>query len=161
METKQLALKGEIFTHKKEQNILSTISLAEMLDESYMNISINHTVGDMLKILNQTTKTVFAIHDDECLFVGILELNDIKKLILREDIEVNASISSIVKHPPEIIFYRDAMTEVMKKFDNTNSWHLPVLNAENKFMGFISKSKLFDRYRSSLSENSDLYEDAH
>ncbi len=51
------------------------------------------------------------------------------------------------------------MNKVMTKFDTTNSWHLPVLNGETKFVGFISKSKLFDRYRRSLSENSDLYED--
>ena len=159
METKHLALKGEIFTHKKEQNILSTISLEEMIDDSYMNISINHTAGDMIKILNDSPKTVFAVHDDEHLFVGVIELNDIKKLVLREDIDVNAPIASIVKHPPEIIYYKDKMTDVMKKFDTTHTWHLPVLNAENKFIGFISKSKLFDRYRKSLSENSDLYED--
>ena len=159
METKHLALKGEIFTHKKEQNILSTISLEEMIDDSYMNISIRHTAGDMIKILNESEKTVFAIHDDENLFVGILELNDIKKLVLRQDMEVDASIAPIVKNPPEIIYYKDSMTEVMKKFDHANTWHLPVLNAENKFMGFISKSKLFDRYRLSLSEKSDLYED--
>jgi CIC family chloride channel protein len=159
METKHLALKGQIFTHKKEQNILSTITLEEMLDDTYMNISHHHVVRDMFKILNDTSKTVFAIHDDEHLFMGILELNDIKKLILREDIDVSAPISSIVKYPPEIIYYKDTMTDAMKKFDQTNTWHLPVVNAENKFMGFISKSKLFDRYRKSLSENSDLYED--
>ena len=159
METKQLVAKGEIFTHKKEQNILSTILLQEMIDDTYMNISINHTAGDMIKILNESPKTVFAIHDDESLFVGIMELNDIKKLVLREDIQVNESIASIVKHPPEIIYYKDTMPDVMKKFDNTHNWHLPVLNAENKFIGFVSKSKLFDRYRQSLSENSDLYSD--
>ena len=159
METKQLALKGEIFTHKKEQNILSTISLMEMIDESYMNISIRHTAGDMVRILNDSTKTVFAVHNEENLFVGIIELNDIKKLVLRENIDVTAPIASLVKHSPEIIYYKDAMTDVMKKFDNTQTWHLPVLDAENKFIGFISKSKLFERYRKSLSENSDLYED--
>jgi CIC family chloride channel protein len=158
METKQLALKGQIFTHKKEQNILSTITLDEVLDDSYMNISHNHVIGDMFRILNDSAKSVFAIHDDEHLFIGILELNDIKKLILREDVELNAPISSIVKHPPEIIYYKDSMPDVMKKFDQTNTWHLPVINAENKFIGFISKSRLFDRYRKSLSENSDLYE---
>jgi len=159
MEKKHLAATGEIFTHKKEQNILSTISLGEIIDDTYMNISVNHTAGDMIKILNQSPKTVFAIHDDEGLFVGIMELNDIKKLVLREDIQVDASIASIVKNPPEIIYYKDTMTEVMKKFDNTYNWYLPVLNAENKFMGFISKSKLFDHYRKSLSEYSDLYDD--
>jgi chloride channel protein, CIC family len=90
--------------------------------------------------------------------MGILELNDLKKLILREDVEVNAAISSIVKPPPEIIHYKDTMRDVMKKFDQTNTWHLPVVHAENEFIGFISESKIFDRYRKSLSENSDLYE---
>jgi CIC family chloride channel protein len=158
METKHLAMKGEIFTHKKEQNILSTILLEEIIDDTYMNISIRHTAGDMMRILNQSPKTVFAIHDDEQLFVGILEINDIKKMILKEDVQLDESISSIVKQPPEIIYYKDKMLDVMKKFDNTHNWHLPVLDSENKFLGFVSKSKLFDRYRQSLSENSDLYE---
>lgn len=159
METKHLALKGEIFTHKKEQNILSTISLEEILDKSYENISVDSTVGDMIKILSESTKTVFAVHDEQCLFVGILELNDIKKYILRKEIEEETGISSLVKHPAEIIYYKDSVTEVMSKFDSTNSWHLPVLNVENKFLGFISKSRLFNRYRLSLSQRSDLYED--
>jgi len=158
METKDLALKGEIFTHKKEQNILSTISLDDVLDKTYENISINTTAGDMIKIVNESIKTVFAVHDDENLFVGILELNDIKKLILQKDFQADAAIPALVKQAAEIIYYKDTVTSVMTKFDTTNSWHLPVLNAENKFLGFISKSKLFDRYRMSLSENSDLYE---
>lgn len=157
METKQLALQKQIFTHKKEENILSTITLQDMLDDSYPNISQNHVIGDMYKILNDTAKTVFAVHDDKQMFMGILELNDLKKILLREDVEVDTPILSIVKHPPEIIYYKETMLDVMKKFDQTNTWHLPVLDAENKFMGFISKSKLFERYRTSLSENSDLY----
>jgi CIC family chloride channel protein len=158
METKQLAMRGEIFTHKKEQNILSTISLEEILDNSYETISINSSLGDMMKIVSGSNKNVFAVHDEEELFVGILELNDVKKLILRTDIDVETAIAGLVKQPPEVIFYKDTVTKVMAKFDSTNSWHLPVLDQENKFLGFISKSKLFDRYRSSLSENSDLYE---
>ena len=66
----------------------------------------------------------------------------------------------MIKQPPEVIYYRDTMMKVMQKFDQTHSWHLPVLDAENKFLGFISKSKLFNRYREILAENSDLYEEA-
>ncbi len=126
METKQLALKGEIFTHKKEENILSTISLDEMIDDSYENVSINSTIGEMIKVIADSPKTVFAVHDIEHLFVGILELNDIKKLILGGDVETEAPIAAIVKHPAEVIYYKDAMTKVMQKFDTTQSWHLPV-----------------------------------
>ena len=136
-----------------------TISIDEIIDNSYENISIHGTIRDMIKIVNESNKTVFAVHDDESLFVGILELNDIKKLILQKDIPEASSVSALVKHPSEVFYFKDSVTRLMKKFDDTNSWHLPVLNAENKFVGFISKSKLFAHYRKSLSENSDLYQD--
>ncbi|MDB5249192.1 MAG: hypothetical protein JWQ40_3586 [Segetibacter sp.] len=160
METKHLALKGEIFTHKKEQNILSTISLQEMVDDSYSSISINSTIADLTISISESNKNVFAIHDDQNCFAGIVELNDVKKLILRKDLPEHASIAQLVKQPPEVIYYKDTMTKAMQKFDDTHSWHLPVLDPQNKFLGFISKSKLFNRYRQILAENSDLYEEA-
>lgn len=159
METKHLALKGEIFTHKKEQNILSTISLPEMLDNSYTSLPLGSTIKDLMISINESNATVYAVHDDNNMFVGIVELNDVKKSIIRKDVEENASIEKMVKQPAELIYYNDTMTIVMHKFDETNTWHLPVLDMDNKFLGFISKSKLFSRYREILAENSDLYED--
>ena len=50
------------------------------------------------------------------------------------------------------------MHEVMEKFDITQSWYLPVLDADKKFLGFISKTKVFNKYREVLSSQGDLYE---
>lgn len=160
MEIKQLALKGEIFTHKKEQNILSTISLKEMLSDSVSSISINSTLADLIILINESNTTVFAVHDEQKCFAGIIELNDVKKLILSRDVPEQMPVDKLVKQPREVIYYKDTMPKVMQKFDLTNSWNLPVIDAENKFMGFISKSKLFNRYRQILAENTDLYEEA-
>ena len=159
METKQLALTGEIFTHKKEQNILRTISVTEILDNSYKSIYIDSTIKDLIETISESSATVFAVHDSEQLFSGILELNEVKKFIIRKDIEESASISEMVRPPKEVIYYNESMNRVMQKFDETNTWHLPVLDDENHFLGFISKSKLFTRYREILAENSDLYEE--
>lgn len=159
MEIKQLALKGEIFTHKKEQNILSTISLKEMLSDSVSSISINSTLAGLIILINESNTTVFAVHDEQKCFAGIIELNDVKKLILSRDVPEQMPVDKLVKQPREVIYYKDTMPRVMQKFDLTNSWNLPVIDAENKFMGFISKSKLFNRYRQILAENTDLYEE--
>jgi CIC family chloride channel protein len=159
METKQLALKGEIFTHKKEQNILSTISLQEMLSDSFTTISVTSTLADLIALINESNTTVFAVHNEQKRFAGIIELNDVKKLILGKDVPEQMSIDKLVKQPREVVCYKDTMPKVMKKFDLTNSWNLPVIDAENKFMGFISKSKLFNRYREILAEHKDLYEE--
>jgi len=40
----------------------------------------------------------------------------------------------------------------------TQSWYLPVLTKERKFVGFISKTKLFNKYREILSQQVDFYE---
>jgi CIC family chloride channel protein len=36
---------------------------------------------------------------------------------------------------------------------------MPVLNTERKFLGFISKGKLFNKYREILASQGDLYEE--
>ena len=61
----------------------------------------------------------------------------------------------------EIILYEDQdMHNVMEKFDITHSWYLPVLNREKKFLGFISKTKVFNKYREILASQGDLYEES-
>jgi CIC family chloride channel protein len=43
----------------------------------------------------------------------------------------------------------DKMTDVMKKFQDTGAWNLPVIK-DNKYYGFVSKSKLLTAYRRKL-----------
>lgn len=35
------------------------------------------------------------------------------------------------------------MEQVMKIFDETNAWNLPVVDEQGKYIGFVSKSKIF------------------
>jgi CIC family chloride channel protein len=46
----------------------------------------------------------------------------------------------------------------MEQFDITQSWWLPVLDKDNRFMGFISKTRVFNKYREVLSQQGDFYE---
>ena len=42
------------------------------------------------------------------------------------------------------------MEEVMEKFDSTKAWNLPVVDEDNKYKGFVSKSKMLNTYRQVL-----------
>jgi chloride channel protein, CIC family len=42
------------------------------------------------------------------------------------------------------------MGAVMKKFDDTNAWNLPVVDETGAYVGFISKSAIFSNYRNQL-----------
>ncbi|MFT4577045.1 MAG: CIC family chloride channel protein, partial [Polaribacter sp.] len=46
---------------------------------------------------------------------------------------------------------KDKMTDIMKKFQRTGAWNLPVIK-DTVYYGFISKSKLLTVYRKKLIE---------
>ncbi len=158
METKKLALEGQIFTHKKEKNILTSISLDEMLTDDYKTISIDKKLKDLIEIIKLSEKNIFAVTDQKERFVGIIELNDVKQRMFQPDLFGKISVKSIMKKPTAILQEGQDMHTVMEKFDITQSWYLPVLNEERKFIGFISKTKLFAKYREILAQQGDLYE---
>jgi CIC family chloride channel protein len=158
METKKLAMEGQIFTHKKEKNILTSISLEEMLQDTYDSIRMDGKLGDLVEIIKKSEKNIFAVIDNKNRFTGIIELNDIKQKLFQPEQFDKVTIGSIMKKPPAILQQGQDMTTVMEKFDLTQSWYLPVLDKDKKFVGFISKTKLFNKYREILASQGDLYE---
>ncbi len=160
MEIKQLAMDGQIFTHKKEKNILTSISLDTILQDSYQTISTDKQLKDLIEMIKQSEKNIFAVVDSKERFVGIIELNDIKRKLFHPEQFGKESVKSIMKKPPAVLYQDQDMHTVMEKFDITQSWYLPVLNKEKKFIGFISKSKLFTKYREILAAQGDLYDEA-
>lgn len=158
METKKLALEGQIFTHKKEKNILTSISLDDMLQDSYESIGIDKKLRDLVDIIKKSEKNIFAVVDGKERFAGIIELNDIKQKLFQPEQFDKVTVRVLMKKPAAILQQDHDMHTVMEKFDVTQSWYLPVLNKERKFIGFISKTKLFNKYREILSSQGDLYE---
>ena len=45
------------------------------------------------------------------------------------------------------------MEQIMRIFDDTKAWNLPVVDEEGRYIGFMSKSKIFNSYREVLVEN--------
>lgn len=158
METKKLAMEGQIFTHQKEKNILTSIRLDEMLHDKYESVGMDMTLNDLVEIIKRSDKNIFAVIDSQERFTGIIELNDIKQRLFEPGQFEKTSIRSLMKKPPAILKDDQDMNSVMEKFDITQSWYLPVLDKDKKFTGFISKTKLFNKYREVLASQGDLYE---
>lgn len=160
METRKLAQDGQIFTHKKEKNILTSIQLENMLQDKYEVLEIDQKLRDLVEIIKKSEKNIFAVVGKNEKFLGVIELNDVKRKLFQPQLFDFVPIRSIVKKPAAIIKKGESMHEVMEKFDMTQSWYLPVLDDQRNFLGFISKTKVFNKYREILSSQSDLYEES-
>ncbi len=157
METKQLAKEGQIFTHEKEKNILTSIDMKQMIQDTTETIPIDKNLSHLVEVIKRTERNVFAVIDRAGNFSGIIEVNDIKQQLFQPEIFDTTSIRSLLKKPPDILYEDENMLTVMEKFDISRSWYLPVLNRNRVFLGFISKTKLFNKYREILSDQGDLY----
>jgi CIC family chloride channel protein len=63
------------------------------------------------------------------------------------------SVKELMRKPPAVLQHTDSMDGVMKTFDATGAWNLPVTQ-KGRYLGFISKSAIFSRYRNELIEKS-------
>lgn len=85
------------------------------------------------------------IDENEAL-LGIVLLDDIRKIMFNQDLYNVTFVRDFMTTPPTIVDVTDSMDLVMKKFEDTGAWNLPVIE-EGRYIGFVSKAKIFNTYR--------------
>jgi CIC family chloride channel protein len=81
-------------------------------------------------------------------------LDSIRETMFHHELYQTTLVKDIMTQPPGILDINEEMYDVMKKFDIYNSWNLPVTE-ENKYIGFVSKSAIFTKYRHLLIKHSE------
>ncbi|KPM31988.1 Cl-channel voltage-gated family protein [Croceitalea dokdonensis DOKDO 023] len=149
--TKELAKKGALLTHNKDQAVLTLMELDDVLETNFKSVSPEMTLGEMLmKSVAKSTRNIYPVLDGENKIVGIVLLDDIREFMFNKDLYDTTFVKDVMHAAPEYIFYaEDSMKQVMQKFQDSGAWNLPVVQ-NGKYMGFVSKSKLLTAYRRKL-----------
>jgi CIC family chloride channel protein len=150
--TVELAKRGELITHDKDKNVLMMMQIDKLIETNFKAVYPEMLLGDMLKkAVANSTRNIFPVIDKKQEFLGIVLLDDIRPIMFDVEMYDKVDVQTIMKAAPEIIFYNDSVETVMQKFKESDAWNLPVVK-NNKYVGFISKSKLLTAYRNKLIE---------
>jgi len=153
METRRLANKGHIFTEDKDSNVLTTIKMDPWIETDILTIAPDALLGELITQVKVSKRNIFAVVDDDRNLLGVILLDDIREVMFDQSQYDALPVSSVMKLPPAVIEKDEEMRSVMKKFDETGSWNLPVTD-KGKYIGFISKSRLLGGYRTELIRQS-------
>ena len=85
-------------------------------------------------------------------FQGYVTLADIRSDMFHSELYESKHVYNYMRRAPEYVYAGESMDTVMKKFEKTAAWNLPVVYADHTYLGFLSKSKIFSAYRDSLKE---------
>ena len=75
--------------------------------------------------------------------------------MFRQELYHRFTVNKFMTSAPDRLYDTDSMEQVMRTFDDTKAWNLPVVDQEGKYLGFVSKSKIFNSYREVLVRFSD------
>ena len=147
--TKRLRARGELLTHDKDQSVLVFLKLADLMETDFIRIREHHTLGDIVNIIASARRNIFPVIDDFGRLVGIIQLDDLREDMFKRE-KWGLPVSSYMIQPPDKILEKEQIQEVLPRFENNNTWMLPVVDKENRYLGFISKSRILNSYREQL-----------
>lgn len=150
--TVELAKRGELITHDKDKNVLMMMQIDKLIETNFKVVQPEMSLGVMLKTaVANSTRNIFPVIDNQEHFLGIVLLDDIRPVMFEREMYDKITVEALMKSAPGIIFYNDTTEQVMQKFKESGAWNLPVVK-NNRYIGFISKSKLLTAYRNKLIE---------
>ena len=147
--TKQLRLRGELLTHDKDQSVFVFLNLAELMETDFLRIKEHFTLGDIVHIISTAHRNIFPVIDNFGHLLGVVQLDDLREDMFKRE-KYGLPISHYMIPPPDRILEHEAIQAVMEKFEDKHTWMLPVVDKENRYLGFISKSRILNAYREQL-----------
>ena len=151
----RLAQKGELLTHNKDKSVLTLMDIESVVETDFQKVHPEQDLGEMVKVISMAKRNMFPVVDARGVLLGIVILDDIRHIMFRQELYHRFTVGRFMVVPPARINMDDSMEEVMRKFDQTKAWNLPVVDEDGKYKGFLSKSRILNTYRQTLVDFSE------
>lgn len=151
----RLAQKGELLTHNKDRSILTLLKMDNVLETDLKVVPPDMTLGNLVKCIAASNRNIFPVVDAKGVLKGIVSLDEVRNIMFQPRLYDRFTVKDLMNSPQALIYDDMPMEKVMELFEDTGAWNLPVVNRQKKYLGFVSKSKIFESYRHVLVHFSD------
>lgn len=148
---RQLAQLGHVYTHDRDKTILTHMQMGHLIERDLEQLNKDATLRDIVDAVSRSSRSVFPVLDQSGKLCGIIHLDDIRHIMFKPELYDKVKVSQIM-HAPQTVMSSSSMEDVMEKFDRSGEWNLAVVDEDNRYLGMLSKSKIFSQYRSVLKK---------
>ena len=144
--------KGHVFSRDKDRNILLLLKTSNLIETDVKTILPTASLRELTEIIKNSHRNIFAVINAKGQLEGIITLDDVREVMFQTIHYDTLTARRLMHDPPSIVRLNESMSEAMKKFDMTEAWNLPVVDENDIYLGFISKSSVFSKYRTQLMD---------
>lgn len=152
--TMRLAREGKLLTHHKDKAVLTLLKVNNVIENDFVAVRPEMSLKEMVNAISKSSRNLFPVVNAEGELLGVVLLDEIRNIMFRPDLYKRMFVNQFMSIPPTRVEVGESMDTVMKKFDDTGAWNLPVVENGN-YVGFVSKSKIFNSYRRVLRHYSE------
>ncbi|KIO79028.1 chloride channel protein [Pedobacter lusitanus] len=157
--TKPLAESGELMSHEdKDTTVLHMMKLKYLIEKDYLVLNEEETIAEKLPEILQSRRNIFPVVAEDNIFKGLIYVEDVLKKAINNPANADLTVHDLMQTAPAIVFTTDSLKIVLKKMEKENAWLLPVLDEQEMYIGFVSKTAVFNKYRALLSRQADYME---
>jgi len=154
--TKNLTSKGYLMADDKDKNILNQLRLDDMIETGFVTLRSTDKLGSLINAFTESQRNIFPVVDEDNRFVGVVHLDEVKKLMFRIDLYDKVDIYELTNKEIMTLDVREDVASALMKFENSELWNIPVVD-NGKYVGFISRSNMLSYYRKILKKSATLF----
>ena len=143
----RLAQKGELLTHHKDKAVLTLLKMENVIETDLEKVSPEMNLGELVKVISKSHRNIFPVVDAQGKLLGAVLLDEVRNIMFRPELYHRFTVKQLMISTPARIYLNMPMEKVMDVFEQTNAWNLPVVDENGVYIGYVSKSKIFNSYR--------------
>lgn len=156
--TKSLAEQGTLLSQENKDNgVLRSIKLKYILEKDFVILHPDDTLQSRRAGIIHTHRNVFPVVDPAGVLTGLLFSDQVLEYLLSEnEADRHLLVKDIAQPAQKIIPVDTQMFDVMQIMDSQDLRVLPVVDMNNKYLGFVTKNSIFNKYRLNLKRQGDF-----
>ena len=154
---RKLAEHGDLLTHDKDASAWHLLDMKSLIETNFVIVRSGNTLRDLVEVIQTSRRNVFPVLTDDDKFVGVVVLDDVRQIIFRPELYDSVVVDDLM-HPMsegDIVRSTDTLSDVVEKFKIGDRYNLVVVDANDNYLGFLSRANTFSAYRRFISDTSD------
>ena len=151
----RLAKQGKLLTHHTDHAVLTLMNLDSVIERDYLGVEPDMELNQIVHKISRSHSTVLPVLDAGGKLLGEIDIMKIRNVVFRIELYHHFKASQLMTNPKALLTDGMQMRQVMRTFDRTGANWLPVLDAENRLKGYISRQRIYTMYRKMVADMSE------
>ena len=133
----------------RDKYLLSKLNLENMIETDFQAVKPDDKLRALVSAITKSRRNLFPVVNEDQELKGVILLDSVKEMMFNHELYDKIIVKDIMTRPLAVISPDESLNSVLKKFEDTGQWNLPIIESD-RYIGFLSKSSILSEYRVEL-----------